>query len=342
VGWIEASSSNGLCERWKVYSACGANSNVKSGQTANAEWNGRSSWRFESCTENRYSVATSCWAWAEQSWAWLHLLSLDAPLVAVLWQLLFAKALRAHLAPVVTLIMALVIWLIYVADRILDSCRAEEDTAEAWRHRFYRAHRVAFLPAFFMVLLATGWMAYRDLGFRMWRDGLLLAAAVGGYFAVVHVLGGREQRWFPKEIAVAILFGIGTFMPVSVRVQQLHFRFLLPFLLFLLVLWMNTLLIEYSEWVTLRGRNADRPHESTILVGKHLAAFGVGVGVLALCAMASQWFPLARPILLAEGLSALGLGMLGWQWRRISSYAVRVTADAVLLTPLLLLTLLRR
>jgi hypothetical protein len=315
---------------------------VKTGQTPDAEWNGSSSRRFESHTENQYSVATFLFGLGEQSWAWLHLLSLDAPLVAVLWQLLFAKALRVHLAPVVTLVMALVIWLIYVADRILDSCRAEQDMRQALRHRFYRAHRVAFSPAFFMVLLATGWMAYGDLGFRMWRDGLLLATAVGGYLAVVHVLGHRAQRWFPKEIAVAILFGIGTFMPVGVRVQQLHLRFLLPFLLFLAVLWMNTLFIEYSEWVTLRERNADRPHESTILVGKHLAAFGAGVGVLALCAMASGWFPSARPILLAEGLSALGLGLLGWQWRRISSYAVRVTADAVLLTPVLLLMLLRR
>jgi hypothetical protein len=63
---------------------------------------------------------------------------------------------------------------------------------------------------------------------------------------------------------------------------------------------------------------------------------------VALGAVASRWFPVTRPILLAEGLSALGFGMLGWQWKSISSYAVRVTADAVLLTPLLFLVLLRR
>jgi hypothetical protein len=311
---------------------------VKASPTAAAEWSDRSLARAGAWagTRGRFSLATFLPDLAKNSWAWLHLLSLDAPLVGVLWQLLFAKALRVHLAPMVNLITALVIWLIYVADRILDSYEAEEGAEEALRHRFYRAHRVGFLPAFFSVLLVTGWMAYADLGLKTWRDGLLLAAIVGGYFAVVHLLGGRAQKWFPKEIAVAILFGVGTFMPVGVKVQQLHFRFLLPFLLFLLVLWMNTLLIEYSEWVTLRARDADRPHESTILVGRHLTAFGAAVGVLALSAMASEWFPLARPILLAEGLSALGLGMLGWQWRRISSYAVRATADVVLLTPLLL------
>jgi hypothetical protein len=320
---------------------------MRSGPAADTEWNRNSSRHSERSAENRSSAVAfllglGLFGFGKQFWAWLHLLSLDAPLVAVLWQLLFAKALHVYLAPVVTLIMALVIWLIYVADRILDSYRTEENTGTALRHRFYRTHRADFLPAFFVVLLATGWMAYADLGFRMQRDGLLLAAVVGGYFAVVHVLGGRAQRWFPKEIAVAILFGIGTFMPVSIRVHQLHLRFLLPFLLFLLVLWMNTLFIEYSEWVTLRRHGADRPHQSTILVGDHLVAFGTGVGFLALGAMASHWFTLARPILLAEGLSALALGMLGWQSRRISSYAVRVAADAALLTPVLLLVLGRR
>lgn len=300
-------------------------------------WSDHAARRREPSAERPFLLAGSLFRMGSGCWRWLHLLSLDAPLVAVLWQLLFARALRVHLPPVVTLIMALVIWLIYVADRILDSYRAAANPGEAVRHRFYRAHRATFLPAFFAVLLATAWMSYADLGFKLWRDGLILAGAVGGYFGLVHLLGSSRRKWFPKEIAVAILFGFGTFLPVGAKLQQLHFRFLLPFLLFLLVLWMNTLLIEYSEWVTLRGRDADRPHESTILLGRHLAAFGFAVGAMALCATAGRWFPLARPILLAEGLSALALGVLGSQWRRISSYAVRVTADAVLLTPLLLL-----
>ena len=314
---------------------------VKAGPPTVTEWSESSSGQIQAWVEKRVSPAHFLWHLARNSWAWLHLLSMDAPLVGILWQLLFAKALRVRLAPAVTLITALVIWLIYVGDRILDSYQSEEGPGEALRHRFYRAHRMAFLPAFFTVLLVTGWMAHSDLGLRTWRDGCVLAAIVGGYFAVVHLLGGRAQKWFPKEIAVAILFGLGTFMPVGVRVQQLHLRFLLPFLLFFLVLWMNTLIIEYSEWITLRGRDTDRPHESTILVGRHLAAFGAGVAVLAFGAIATRWFPLARTILLAEGISALGLGMLGWKWRKISSYAVRVTADVVLLTPLLLF-LLRR
>jgi uncharacterized membrane protein YfbV (UPF0208 family) len=277
---------------------------------------------------------------AKHPWVWLHLLSLDAPLVAVLWQLLFVETLHAHLAPVVTVLMALVIWLVYVADRILDSFQPNECTEEAMRHRFYREHRTAFLPPFFAILLVTGWMSYADLGERMRRDGLLLALAVSAYFGVVHMLKSKARGWFPKEIVVAILFAAGTFMPVGIRSRGLQVSFLLPFALFILVLWMNTLLIEYSEWMTLREGDADRPHESTIKAGRHLAAFSIGIAALALCAMGSHTFTSARPILLAEALSALALGALGLYWRGISSYVVRIAADVTLLTPALLLVVL--
>lgn len=308
---------------------------VKATDTVDTQW--RTGPRpVVASVEDRFDLGGFLLESGKKVWSWLHLLSLDAPLVAVLWQLLFAKALRVHLAPVVTLILASVIWLIYVGDRILDSYQSESIPGEALRHRFYREHRAAFLPALLAVLLATGWMAYVDLGLRVQCAGLLLAVIVGGYFAVVHLTGNGAVRWFPKEMIVAVVFGIGTFMPVSLC-TDLHLRFLLPFALFLLVLWMNTLFIEYCEWVKLRACDADRPHESTILVGRHMAAFGALVGILALCAMVSRWFPSSRPILFAEGLSALGFGVLGWQWRRISSYTLRVTADVVLLTPLLLL-----
>ncbi|HUA00159.1 MAG TPA: hypothetical protein VMB02_07505 [Candidatus Aquilonibacter sp.] len=313
-----------------------AKKTVERRESAAIEWDAPSLPHREARIENRVSVAVFFLEFAKQCWSGLHLLSLDAPLVAILWQLLFAKALHVHLSPVVPVVLGSVIWLIYVADRILDSYQPGDVAPEALRHQFYRRYRVAFVPAFLAVLLATSWMAFADLGLQMRRDGILLAAVVGGYLAVVHLAGSRACQWFPKEMAVAILFAAGTLMPVRIQVQ-LRVRFLLPLLLFLAVLWMNTLFIEYSEWVKLRGSSLDRPHESTVLLGRHLMAFGATIGILALCAMASQWFPLSRPILLAEGLSAIALGVLGWRWRRISPYTVRVSADLALLTPLLLL-----
>ena len=93
---------------------------------AAAQWGERSSARMDPWPSKTPSVSNLVLDLGRSSWAWLHLLSLDAPLVAVLWQLLFTKALRVHLPPVVTLVTALAIWLIYVADRILDSYQEGE------------------------------------------------------------------------------------------------------------------------------------------------------------------------------------------------------------------------
>jgi hypothetical protein len=272
-------------------------------------------------------------------WIWPHLLSLDAPAVAVVWQLLSIRVSHARVASVVTAVLALVIWLIYVGDRILDSYQTDQNSQEPLRHRFYKAHRKAFLPPFLGVLLLTAWISYAELGLRMRRDGLLLAALVGLYLVVVHALQGGAKGWFPKELAVAILFGAGTLMPVAIRAQQIPLWFLPAFLLFFLVLWMNALLIEYSEWLTLREGKEGRPHGSTIVLGEHLAAFAIGVGVLALAAMAVPFFAPARLILLAETVIAFAMGGIGLHWRRIPAQAVGIAADMALLAPLFVLLL---
>lgn len=274
-------------------------------------------------------------------WIWPTLLSLDAPLVAVVWQLLFATTVHAQPAPAATTITALAVWLIYVADRILDSFRADQDTRQPVRHRFYRAHRTAFSLPFFAILLLTGWMTDTHLDLKTERAGIWLALVVGLYFVLVHVLRPEARRLFPKELAVAILFAAGTCLPVATAVQIFQLWFLLPVFLFVLVLWMNALAIEYTEWLRLRDGHAGRPHGSTILAGEHLVLLGIVVAALAIGASASGTFQMARPILLAAGTSAIALGAIGLRWRSIPPHIVRLAADAALLTPLLFLVVFR-
>jgi hypothetical protein len=274
-------------------------------------------------------------------WIWPTLLSLDAPLVAVVWQLLFAATVHAHVAPAATAVTALAVWLIYVADRILDSFQADQDARQPVRHRFYRAHRTAFWVPFLAVLLFTCWMTGTHLDPRTLHAGIWLALAVGAYFIRVHALRPGAEQLFPKELAVAILFAAGTCLPVATGVQYFQLWFLLPVFLFVLVLWMNTSAIEYTEWLRLRDGQADRPHESTILAGSRLDLLGIAVAAVAIGASASSTFQMARPILLAIGTSAIALGVIGLCWRTIPSHIVRLTADAALLTPVLFLVVFR-
>jgi hypothetical protein len=275
-------------------------------------------------------------------WMWPSVLSLDAPLIAVLWQQLFARSQHVRLPLSASVVLALVLWLIYVADRIMDSFQ-EPSGEEAVRHRFYRAHRGAYGGPFLAVLAATGWLAWRYLRPDVRRDGLVLLGVVAFYFALVHVLPEDKKQWFPKELVVAMVFAIGTCLAVGARVKGTQAAgFVVPLALFALVLWMNALFIEYSEWLQLRKGGSERPHSITIFAGQY---FGLCTAVICLgtvAAMASQAFRGDRPVLLAETLSMLGLGLLGWSRTAVPIDLVGLAADVALLTPVLLLPFLNR
>lgn len=278
-------------------------------------------------------------------WIWPGLLSLDAPIVAVLWLLLLGAVLHVRVPASDTAVLAMAVWLIYVADRILDSFRESERVPLAPRHQFYREYRAAFALPFCAVLLLAAWMTWTKLDERTLRGGVALAAIVAAYFGVVHLAGNKAQAWFPKELAVAGLFCAGTCLPVVTRIGKPSAAELAVFGGFVLVAWMNTALIEYGEWIALRESGAERPHVLTMTVARHIVLLGVCAGALALGAMAAQAFQVLRPVLLAEAGSAFALAALGMARQRISSYVLRASADAVLCTPavpLLALALLQR
>ena len=63
-------------------------------------------------------------------WLWPNLLSLDAPILAVLWQDFLSHRYAVPLRLPGRLALFLTVWAIYVADRLLDS-RHPVDRAEA-------------------------------------------------------------------------------------------------------------------------------------------------------------------------------------------------------------------
>jgi len=265
--------------------------------------------------------------------------------VAVLWLLLFSESLRVRVPRTEMAVLAMAVWLIYVADRILDSFRESEREPLAPRHRFYREHRAAFVAPFCVILLLAAWMAWTKLDERTLCSGVALAAIVAAYFGVVHLSGSLAQHWFPKELAVALLFCAGTCLPVFVRVRSISIPDIATLIGFVLVAWMNTALIEYTEWMALRDGGAEQPPALTIIVAQYMIPVGIAIAAAGLAAVAFAAFRDLRPVLLAEAGSALALVGLRASWQRISTYVLRISADAVLCTPAILLgaiALLRR
>jgi hypothetical protein len=273
---------------------------------------------------------------------WLTLLSLDAPAVAVLWQLLFTRCFHVRLSPSIPLLLALVVWLIYVADRFLDTLMVPGQGIEPLRHRFYRRRRWEFLLPFCAIFLLACWMAWTRLDPGTFRVGLIIMLAVGVYFFLVHLRRPERNAWIPKEMLVGILFGLGTCFPVWERLLEGRIHLLAPFLIFTGLCWLNCAAIEYSEWIRLRQHQFSSPHPWTVWLGRHMIlvatiTFLVAAGMALAGSGHSDWRLPAAEILSAAAFVALGL-----EEEKISPDKFRVLMDLALFTPALFLPFMRQ
>ena len=77
-----------------------------------------------------------------RSWHLINLLSLDAVMVGLTWQLIFTlEFLNRFPHAIESLIIGITIWLAYTADRILDSWNLETNLPHTSRHYFHHQFR---------------------------------------------------------------------------------------------------------------------------------------------------------------------------------------------------------
>lgn len=239
-----------------------------------------------------------------------HLFSLDAPCVAIVWTLFFARSFRVVLQPRTLCALGLVVWMLYVADRIADGLRAGAHM-EA-RHHFYAQHRTTFLiglgiAAPILAVLVIGLPAYLRTGW------LVLGVPLAAYIAAVHGLRWRIR----KEMVVAVIFAIACAMPTLVSgVSGLHAA--AGVAAFASLCWLNCIAI--ARW---ERRPAGALFPS-------LAALTLAAASCA--ALLSLW-----PLALAVALSTLTLLLLHRKGRELAAVDRRALADAALLSPLLVL-----
>ena len=246
----------------------------------------------------------------DRLWLWPNLLSLDAPVVALLWQILFARCFHVRIAPLPSVLLVLAVWLIYAADRTIDSFISE---AVYPRHVFYRRHWRALLPFWILVLGSGLALAWARLPAELFYGGLALGGAVMLYFALLHL--GILQK--TKEAAVAVLFALGATLSAWSNVRTA--ADVEAIALFSCLCWINCVAIEHWE-------SAARPSWPIA----NAAAF---VAVAAALLMFSS-----RPVIGgAVAASALCFVLLDGTRRHFSRDALRVLADVALLSPVFLL-----
>ena len=284
-------------------------------------------------------------------WVWWHLLSLDAPTVAVVWCWFFAAAFGVNLPPTALITLALGTWCVYVADRLLDGWRSVDMTDLRDRHWFYLRHRKPFVIAWIAAALPLAYLVLFRVQPAVRTDDIVLCLIGIGYFLLIH--HRSESDRFSKELFVGFLFSIATAVPTWTRLHEGRGLLLAAICTFGAACWLNCVAIQTWEDAEARcegvqddfaasrtrelrvQQNAVSRPALTDFLGNHLTAFAMGIGVLAVSLACLPTARIVWPLFIAVAASSLVFLVLIRHNVRLSALSLRVLADGALLTPLL-------
>lgn len=269
-------------------------------------------------------------------WQWFTILSLDAPLVAVVWQALAAKVAEVAVRPVHLFILGASVWCAYAADRWIEGWRLPLDRVMTQRHFFAVRWRWPLLIAWCVVVSADLLAAFTLLhSYELVAGALLLCPVLVYLFS--HQFLHRHRAWrLPKEICVAGLLCGGVLIFV-VSQPTAHIQALSEFATgFLLLCFANCALISYWEHEVDQTQGQDSLASSLSRSWVRAFPWALSSGALGLLFVETQTWRQRTVIALA--ISAALLGGVDLFENRIGRQLARVLADAVLLSPLLLLS----
>ncbi len=265
-------------------------------------------------------------------WQWPTVLSLDAPLVTVIWQRLFAADTGAHLAWYHSAIVGASVWMVYAADRWLEGWRVEPSRLATPRHRFYHRHRTGAAVIWCGVFAAAVVLSFARLSARELTAGVALLVPVLAYL-LSHQLVHRTSRGrVPKEVCVAglITAGAALFPLVDASVQ------LLP--LADAAVWFFLLVLANCALIGGWEQHVDRAHEQESIVRNHpswawpVRMFPWGLASAALLLLVTSAGG-AATVRASAAASAVLLGLLDRWEPRLGWEASRLLADVALMTP---------
>jgi hypothetical protein len=266
-------------------------------------------------------------------WLWLNLVCLDAPLVAICWQWIFAHSFHLSLPVGHRAALFLTAWVIYLADRFADSVSLVTGQPKSARQQFCSRHKSIWLVSIICVAVVDLVVVLRAVDYETAVPGAVLGAFTIAYVAINHA---RSEIWETvplKEFTIGSLFAAGTLVGVTPHIFAESSTMIFAAILFAALCSLNCVSIAIWErdLDRIQGKHsiATRWTRTNSLPPMLLLVLLAGSVVLAL------FDPDAWPVALSLGASGLLLGAL--PFAPVSRDERTALADVVLFTPLALL-----
>lgn len=275
-------------------------------------------------------------------WLLPNLLSLDAPLVAAAWLHVFSKTWRLYLPWAVYASLALAVWVIYVADRLLDVSMLEGTPSRLEpRHRFHHKHRKVFRIALVVAALVTVAMVVTMMPVAIFKYLLIGGVLVAGFFGLSMISTQDAQDVaHTKNIIAGTTFAFGTAVMAHLYRYEFGIEAMLfssEFICFAVLCILNISAIDLWEHAA-RSQDVEvkASHELALTLPLMLlgfAALGFALTDHDITAKPGDFSnrPFFHAILTGVGL----LYVLNRVRSRFSMDALRVLADVALLIPVL-------
>lgn len=276
-------------------------------------------------------------------WLLPNLLSLDAPLVAVAWLYIFARTWRVDYLPWAAYIsLGLVVWVIYVTDRLLDvSMRGDTSEKLEARHEFHRQHqrvfrRVALLAGFLALTLVITHLPLNIYGFAFrptpWMGHAYIGAIMVAGFFVLSIFSthGPNDIPYAKNLLAGISFAYGTAMLAYAYTGFEMWEFVRSreLICFAVLCILNISAIDLWEHAY---RSTDPEMKASDELALTLPLTLLGGAALVFASQDSELT--TRPFFYAILTGAAVLHIINRTRARFSMDALRVLADVALLVP---------
>lgn len=263
---------------------------------------------------------------------WLNVVCLDAPLVAICWQWIFAHSFRLSVPLGHWAALFLTAWIIYLADRLGDSLSVVAGEPKSMRQQFCLRHKNIWFVFMICIGVLDLIVVLRAVNYETALLGGILGAFTIGYLAINHAYSQIWETIPLKEFIIGSLFAAGTLMGVTPHIFAERSAMILAAILFAALCSLNcaSIAIWERELDRIQGKHSIATRWAHANSFARMLLFFLPAASVLLC----LFDPEAWPVMLCVGTSSLLLGAL--HFIRVSRDERSALADIVLFTPLAL------